>query len=75
MSFVSGVHMSFIAGDRSITSAEQLDVLLMGIADGVAAAYSRSQRKATALERILTRCAGAGLRSGGAAAAPLAPRA
>ena len=41
MSFVSGVHMSFIAGDRSITSAEQLDVLLIGIADGVAAAHSR----------------------------------
>ena len=39
MSFVSGVHMSFIAGDRSITSAEQLDLLLIGIADGIAAAY------------------------------------
>jgi DNA-binding transcriptional regulator YbjK len=39
MSFVSGVHMSFIAGDRSITSAQQLDLLLIGIADGIAAAY------------------------------------
>ena len=39
MSFVSGVHMSFIAGDRSITSAKQLDLLLIGIADGIAAAY------------------------------------
>jgi hypothetical protein len=45
MSFVSGVHMSFIAGDRSITSAEQLDVLLIGIADGVAAAHSRFSAK------------------------------
>jgi hypothetical protein len=45
MSFVSGVHMSFIAGDRSITSAEQLDVLLIGIADGIAAAYSRFSTK------------------------------
>jgi len=41
MSFVSGVHMSFIAGDRTITSAEQLDLLLIGIADGIAAAYNR----------------------------------
>ena len=39
MSFVSGVHMRFIAGDRFIDNAEQLDLLLMGIADGIAAAY------------------------------------
>jgi DNA-binding transcriptional regulator YbjK len=39
MSFVSGLHMRFIAGDRSIESAEQLDLLLKGIADGIAAAY------------------------------------
>ena len=45
MSFVSGVHMSFIAGDRSITSAAQLDLLLIGIADGIAAAYSRFSSK------------------------------
>ena len=45
MSFVSGVHMSFIAGDRSITSAQQLDLLLIGIADGIAAAYSRFSSK------------------------------
>ncbi len=45
MSFVSGVHMSFIAGDRSITSAQQLDLLLIGIADGIAAAYSRCSSK------------------------------
>ena len=41
MSFVSGVHMRFIAGDRFIDSAEQLDLLLIGIADGVAAAYRK----------------------------------
>ena len=45
MSFVSGVHMSFIAGDRSITSAQQLDLLLIGIADGIAAAHSRFSAK------------------------------
>ena len=78
MSFVSGVHMRFIAGDRFIDSAEQLDLLLIGIADGVAAAY----RKKTSLLVVtgpcdgnLTRCGGAGLRFGGAAAAPLARRA
>ena len=43
MSFVSGVHMRFIAGDRSIDSAEQLDLLLIGIADGIAAAYSKTR--------------------------------
>ena len=42
MSFVSGVHMRFIAGDRFIDNAEQLDLLLMGIADGIAAAYSKT---------------------------------
>ena len=42
MSFVSGLHMRFIAGDRSIESAEQLDLLLTGIADGIAAAYSKT---------------------------------
>lgn len=41
MSFVSGVHMSFIAGDRSINSAQQLDLLLVGIADGIAAVHKR----------------------------------
>lgn len=41
MSFVSGLHMRFIAGDRSIESAEQLDLLLKGIADGIAAAYGK----------------------------------
>ena len=46
MSFVSGVHMSFIAGDRSITSAQQLDLLLIGIAEGIAAAYRRHSTKA-----------------------------
>ena len=46
MSFVSGVHMRFIAGDRSIASAEQLDLLLIGIADGIAAAYRRHSTKA-----------------------------
>ena len=45
MSFVSGVHMSFIAGDRSITSAKQLDLLLTGIADGIAAAYHSHSSK------------------------------
>lgn len=40
MSFVSGLHMRLIAGDRSIDSAEQLDLLLKGIADGIAAAYA-----------------------------------
>ena len=44
MSFVSGLHMRFIAGDRSIDSAEQLDLLLKGIADGIAAAYSKAGR-------------------------------
>ena len=44
MSFVSGLHMRFIAGDRSIGSAEQLDVVLTGIADGIAAAYSKAGR-------------------------------
>lgn len=44
MSFVSGLHMRFIAGDRSIESAEQLDVLLEGIADGIAAAYRKAGR-------------------------------
>ncbi|MFY9922661.1 MAG: TetR/AcrR family transcriptional regulator [Mycobacterium sp.] len=46
MSFVSGVHMSFIAGDRHITSAAQLDLLLIGIADGIAAAYQSRGAKA-----------------------------
>ena len=45
MSFVSGVHMRFIAGDRFIDNAEQLDLLLMGIADGIAAAYRRHNAK------------------------------
>ena len=44
MSFVSGLHMRFIAGDRSIDSAEQLDLLLKGIADGIAAAYGKAGR-------------------------------
>jgi DNA-binding transcriptional regulator YbjK len=44
MSFVSGLHMRFIAGDRSIESAEQLDLLLKGIADGIAAAYAKPRR-------------------------------
>jgi DNA-binding transcriptional regulator YbjK len=44
MSFVSGLHMRFIAGDRSIQSAEQLDLLLKGIADGIAAAYGKAGR-------------------------------
>jgi len=44
MSFVSGLHMRFIAGDRSIDSAEQLDIVLTGIADGIAAAYGKAGR-------------------------------
>jgi DNA-binding transcriptional regulator YbjK len=44
MSFVSGLHMRFIAGDRSIDSAEQLDLLLKGIADGIAAAHGKAGR-------------------------------
>jgi DNA-binding transcriptional regulator YbjK len=44
MSFVSGLHLRFIAGDRSIDSAEQLDLLLKGIADGIAAAYGKAGR-------------------------------
>ena len=44
MSFVSGLHLRFIAGDRSIDSAEQLDLLLKGIADGIAAAHGRAGR-------------------------------
>jgi tetracycline repressor-like protein len=44
MSFVSGLHMRFIAGDRSIDNAEQLDLLLKGIADGIAAAYGMAGR-------------------------------
>ena len=44
MSFVSGLHMRFIAGDRSIESAEQLDLLLKGIADGIATAYGKAGR-------------------------------
>ena len=47
MSFVSGVHMRFIAGDRFIDSAEQLDLLLIGIADGVAAAYRKETSRLT----------------------------
>ena len=42
MSFVSGLHMRFIAGDRSIDSAEQLDLVLSGIADGIADAHRKS---------------------------------
>lgn len=45
MNFVSGVHMRFIAGDRFIDNAEQLDLLLMGIADGIAAAHRRHNAK------------------------------
>lgn len=44
MSFVSGLHMRFIAGDRSIDSAEQLDLLLKGIADGIADAHATAGR-------------------------------
>jgi DNA-binding transcriptional regulator YbjK len=44
MSFVSGLHLRFIAGDRSIDSAEQLDIVLTGIADGIAAAYGKAGR-------------------------------
>ena len=44
MSFVSGLHMRFISGDRSIESAEQLDLLLEGIADGIADAYRKAGR-------------------------------
>ncbi|MFI5507754.1 TetR/AcrR family transcriptional regulator [Mycobacterium sp. NPDC051804] len=44
MSFVSGLHMRFIAGDRSVNSAEQLDLLLKGIADGIADAHGKSGR-------------------------------
>jgi DNA-binding transcriptional regulator YbjK len=39
MSFVAGVQMRLVAGDRSVGSAEQLDRLLRSIADGVAAEY------------------------------------
>ena len=39
MSFVAGVQMRLVAGDRSVSSAEQLDRLLRSIADGVAAEY------------------------------------
>jgi AcrR family transcriptional regulator len=44
MSFVSGLHLRFIAGDRTIDSAEQLDVVLTGIADGIAAAHGKAGR-------------------------------
>lgn len=39
MSFVAGVQMRLVAGDRSVGSAEQLDRLLRSIADGVATEY------------------------------------
>ncbi|MCB0930123.1 MAG: TetR/AcrR family transcriptional regulator [Mycobacterium sp.] len=39
MSFVAGVQMRLVAGDRSVASAEQLDRLLRAVADGVAAEY------------------------------------
>lgn len=45
MSFVSGLHMRFIAGDRSIKSAEQLDLILKGIADGIAAVHGAVGRR------------------------------
>jgi DNA-binding transcriptional regulator YbjK len=44
MSFVSGLHLRFIAGDRTIDSAEQLDIVLTGIADGIAAAHGKAGR-------------------------------
>ena len=39
MSFVAGVQMRLVAGDRSVDSADQLDRLLRSIAAGVAAEY------------------------------------
>ncbi len=38
MHFVGGVHMALVGGDRSIDTAEKLDRMLTGIANGIAAA-------------------------------------
>jgi hypothetical protein len=45
MSFVAGVQMRLVAGDRSVGSAEQLDRLLRSIADGVAAEYREEAKR------------------------------
>lgn len=39
MTFVAGVQMRLVTGDRSVSSAEQLDRLLRAVADGVATGY------------------------------------
>lgn len=39
MSFVAGIQMRLVAGDRAVADAEHLDRLLTSIADGVAAEY------------------------------------
>ncbi len=41
MRFVGGVHMALVGGDGSIDTAEQLDRLLTGIANGIAAVYQQ----------------------------------
>jgi hypothetical protein len=39
MLFVGGVHMALVGGDQSIDTAEKLDRLLTGIANGIAPFY------------------------------------
>lgn len=39
MSFVAGIQMRLVAGDRAVADAQHLDRLLRSIADGVAAEY------------------------------------
>jgi AcrR family transcriptional regulator len=39
MHFVGGVHMGLVGGDASIDTAEKLDRMLTGIANGIAAVY------------------------------------
>ncbi len=41
MHFVGGVHMGLVGGDGSIDTAEKLDRMLTGIANGIAALYQR----------------------------------
>ncbi|MEV0360663.1 TetR/AcrR family transcriptional regulator [Nocardia sp. NPDC050697] len=45
MSFVSGVHLRVLAGDRTIGGAAQLDLLLTGIVNGIADAGSLRSRR------------------------------
>ena len=46
MSFVAGVQMRLVAGDRSVGTAEQLDRLLTGIVDGIASSYGKQATRA-----------------------------